>query len=42
MMQAMIHAQRWDCFRIPIPTPRVKKMLTTPEGMFMRAAFLGL
>jgi hypothetical protein len=38
MMQAMIKAQRWDCRRIPNPTNRVKKMLTAPEGVFIRAA----
>jgi hypothetical protein len=42
MMQAMIHAQRWDCRRIPIPTNRVKKMLTAPDGIFIKAASLGL
>ena len=26
---------------MPKPTSRVKKMLTTPDGMFMSAAFLG-
>jgi hypothetical protein len=40
MMQAMMKAQRWDCLRIPNPTNRVKKMLTAPEGVFIRAARL--
>jgi hypothetical protein len=30
-------AQRWDCMRIPNPTNRVKKMLTAPDGVFIRA-----
>jgi hypothetical protein len=39
IMQTIIHAQRWDCLRIPKPTRSVKKMLTTPDGVFIRAAF---
>lgn len=42
MMQRMIQAQRCERIRMPKPTRRVKKMLTTPDGMFIRAAFLGV
>ncbi|CRK22513.1 hypothetical protein BN1723_002936 [Verticillium longisporum] len=41
-IQATIQAHRWDLIRMPKPTNKVKKMLTTPDGMFMRAAFLGV
>jgi len=40
-MQQIIQSQRWDWLRMAKPTKRVKKMLTAPEGMFMRAALLG-
>lgn len=41
IMQAIIQSQRWDDFRMPKPTRRVKKMLTTPDGMFISAERLG-
>ena len=41
-IQQRIQNQRLDCFRIPKPTRSVKKMLTSPDGMFIRAACLGL
>ena len=42
MMQQIIQSQRFDRFRMPMPTKMVKKMLNTPEGIFIRAACLGL
>jgi len=41
MMQAMMKAQRWDCRRMPKPTKSVKKMLTAPDGVFIRADCFG-
>ena len=42
MMQTMIQAQRWERMRMPKPTIKVKKMETTPEGMFIKAARFGV
>jgi hypothetical protein len=42
MMQHMIQNHRFDCLRTPKPTSSVKKIDTTPDGMFINAAFLGL
>ena len=42
IIQMMIQSHRFDCLRMPDPTRSVKKMLTTPDGMFIKAACLGL
>lgn len=42
MMQQIIQNHRCDCLRIPNPTRSVKKMLTTPDGIFINAACFGL
>ena len=42
IIQQSIQSQRLDCFLIPKPTRSVKNRLTTPEGMFIKAASFGL
>lgn len=38
MLHMKIQAQRWEAWRIPMPTRRVNAMLTIPDGVFRRAA----